>query len=250
MPAPSFTGFFAFEFGACSGLCYYYEMNSVNQRALRGLLFFLLITAALLFIPAGTLDYWQAWTFLAVFFGPSLAITLYLMREDPKLLERRMSGGPRAEKEPAQKIIMSVAWVGFIGLIVVPALDRRCAWSHMPPYVAIIGDALVLLGWLAIFFVFKENTFTSATVELAPDQKVVSTGPYALLRHPMYAGALVMLTGIPVGLGSWWGLLALVVIAPALIWRLLDEEKFLAKNLRGYIEYQKKVRHRLIPLVW
>jgi protein-S-isoprenylcysteine O-methyltransferase Ste14 len=225
-------------------------MNSLNRKAFRGLLFLLLVTAALLFIPAGTLDYWQAWIFLAVFFAPSLAVTLYLMKEDPKLLERRMRGGPRAEKEPAQKIIMSVAWVGFIGLVVVPALDHRFAWSQMPAYMVLIGDALVLLGWLAIFFVFKENTFTSATVELAPDQKVVCTGPYGFVRHPMYTGGLAMFMGMPLALGSWWGTLAMAVIVPVIIWRLLDEEKFLAKNLSGYIDYRRKVRHRLIPLVW
>jgi protein-S-isoprenylcysteine O-methyltransferase Ste14 len=225
-------------------------MNTVNRKAFRGLVFLLLFIAALLFIPAGTLDFWQAWIFLALFFAPSLAVTLYLMKEDPKLLERRMRGGPRAEKEPAQKIIMSVAWVGFIGLVVVPALDHRFAWSQMPAYIVLIGDALVLLGWLAIFFVFRENTFTSATVELAPDQKVVSSGPYALVRHPMYAGGLVMFIGMPLALGSWWGTLAMLVITPVIIWRLFDEERFLAKNLSGYIDYQRKVRRRLIPLVW
>lgn len=206
--------------------------------------------AALLFIPAWTLDYWQAWTFLAVYFASSLAITLYLMKKDPRLLARRMRGGPTAEKETTQKIIMIIASLGFIGLIVFSALDRRFAWSHMPPYVALAGDVLVVLGWLAIFFVFKENTFTSATIELAPDQKVISTGPYALVRHPMYAGALVMLLGIPIALGSWWGVLVTVAIMPVLIWRLFEEEKFLARNLAGYLEYQNKVRYRLIPLVW
>jgi protein-S-isoprenylcysteine O-methyltransferase Ste14 len=113
------------------------------------------------------------------FFSPAPAWTLYLMKKDPKLLERRMSGGPTAEKETTQKIIMLFASLGFIGLIVFPALDHRFAWSHVPPYAALAGDVLVMLGWLAIFFVFKENTFTSATIELAPDQKVISTGPYA-----------------------------------------------------------------------
>jgi protein-S-isoprenylcysteine O-methyltransferase Ste14 len=225
-------------------------MNILTKKAFAGLLFLLLVIAALLFIPAGTLDYWQAWTFLAVYFVSSLAITLYLIKKDPKLLARRMRGGPAAEKEPTQKIIMSLASLGFVGLIVVPALDHRFAWSHMPPYMALAGDVLVLLGWLVIFFVFKENTFTSATVELAPDPKVVSTGPYALVRHPMYAGGLVMFLGIPIALGSWWGLLVIVAMTPALIWRLLDEEKFLARNLPGYAEYQKRVRDRLIPLVW
>jgi len=225
-------------------------MNTLNRKAFRGLLFLLLVMVALLFIPAGTLDYWQAWTFLAVYFVSSLAITLYLIKNDPKLLERRMSAGPTAEKETTQKIIMLFASLGFIGLIIFPALDHRFAWSHVPPYAALAGDVLVVLGWLAIFFVFKENTFTSATIELAPDQKVISTGPYAFVRHPMYTGGIVMLLGVPIALGSWWGLLVIVGMMPALIWRLFDEEKFLARNLQGYVEYQKKVQYRLIPLIW
>jgi protein-S-isoprenylcysteine O-methyltransferase Ste14 len=232
------------------GTCYRYAMNTLNLKAFVGLLVLLAAMASLLFIPAWTLDYWQAWTFLGVYFASSLAITLYLMRKDPKLLERRMSGGPIAEKVPTQKIIMSFASLGFIGLLVCPALDHRFAWSHMQPSVALAGDGLLVLGWLAIFFVFKENTFTAATIELAPDHKVISTGPYALVRHPMYAGGLVMLAGMPVALGSWWGLLVIVAMMPALIWRLLDEEKFLARNLPGYREYQGKVRYRLLPLIW
>lgn len=225
-------------------------MSILNIKAFVGLLFLLMVMAALLFIPAWTLDYWQAWTFLAVYFGWALAITLYLMERDPKLLQRRMRGGPAAEKDPNQKIIMIFTSLGFIGLMIFPALDHRFVWSRMPPYVALAGDLLVALGFLVIFFVFKENTFSSATIDLAPNQKVISTGPYAVVRHPMYAGALVLLLGIPIALGSWWGLLVLVSMLPALIWRLLDEEKFLAGNLTGYAEYQNKVRFRLIPIVW
>jgi protein-S-isoprenylcysteine O-methyltransferase Ste14 len=225
-------------------------MNTLTMQAFRGLLFVVVVMAALLFIAAGTLDYWQAWTFLAVYVASSVAITLYLMKKDPKLLERRMRGGPFAEKRTSQKIIMSVTSLGFIGLIIVPALDHRFGWSHMPPSGALAGDLLMMLGWLAIFFVFKENSFTAATIELAPDQRVISTGPYALVRHPMYAGALIMLVGIPIALGSWWGALVVAAIMPALIWRLMDEEKFLAGNLPGYAEYQEKVRYRLIPGVW
>jgi protein-S-isoprenylcysteine O-methyltransferase Ste14 len=225
-------------------------MSNLNKKAFGGLLFLVLVMAALLFIPAGTFDYWQAWTFLAIYFVASLAITLYLMNKDPQLLQRRMSGGPTAEKELTQKIIMSFASVGFIGLLVVPALDHRFAWSHMPPYAVLAGDALMGLGWLAIFFVFKENTFSSATIQMAPDQKVISTGPYGRVRHPMYAGGLLMLLGMPIALGSWWGLLVFVGTVPALIWRLVDEESFLARNLPGYVAYQEKVRYRLIPLVW
>src|SRR5579864_2091996 len=232
------------------GRCYDHTMSILAIKAFGGLLFLLLLMAALVFIPAGTLDYWQAWIFLAVYAASSLAITLYLMKKDPKLLARRMSGGPTAEKETTQKIIMFLASLGFIGLIACPALDHRFAWSRVPPSVALLGDAAVALGFLAVFFVFKENTFSSATIELAPDQKVISTGPYALVRHPMYAGGLVLLLGIPIALGSWWGLLVMAATMPALIWRLIDEEKFLARNLPGYGAYQKTVRFRLLPLVW
>ena len=225
-------------------------MTSLNMRAFGGLLALLVVMAALVFVPAGTLDYWQAWTFLAVYFAWSLVISLYLMKKDPALMERRMRGGPLAEKEPAQKIIMVLTSVGFIGLLVVPALDHRFGWSHMSPYATVAGDVLLGLGWLAILFVFKENTFSSATIELAPGQRAISTGPYAIVRHPMYAGALVMLLGIPIALGSWWGALVIVAMLPALIWRLIDEERFLARNLPGYVEYQDKTRYRLIPLVW
>jgi len=225
-------------------------MDALDKKALSGLLFLLLATAALLFIPAGTLDFWQGWTFLAVYFAASLAITLYLMRYDRPLLERRIRAGPTAEKEPTQRLIMLIASAAFLGLILVPALDHRFGWSRMPAAVALAGDAMVALGWLAIFGVFRVNSFTAATIELAPGQKVVTTGPYALVRHPMYASALIMLSGIPIALGSWWGLLVIVAMLPALLWRLLHEERFLARNLPGYAEYQRKVRHRLIPLLW
>jgi protein-S-isoprenylcysteine O-methyltransferase Ste14 len=225
-------------------------MNILKIKTLVGLLLLLLVMAALLFIPAWTLDYWQAWAFLVAYFAASLAISLYLMNADPQLLKRRMSGGPFAEKEAAQKIIMVCTSLGFIGLIVVPALDHRFAWSRVSLCAVVAGHVLMLLGWLAIFFVFKVNTFASSTIELASDHKVISTGPYALIRHPMYAGALPLLGGMPIALGSWWGVLVMVVIMPALIWRILDEERFLATNLPGYVEYQRKVRYRLIPRVW
>ena len=223
---------------------------SLNIRALLGLLFLFIFMGALLFLSAWTLNYWQAWAFLAVFGASALATTVYLMKKDPKLLERRLPAGPTAEKETSQKIIQSIASVGFVAILVVSALDHRSHWSKVPFYITIAGNALVALGSLVNFFVFKENTFSSATIELAADQVVVSTGLYAVVRHPMYGGALIYLLGMPMALDSWWGLLVIVVMMPALIWRLIDEEKFLAKNLPGYSEYQNKVRHRLIPFIW
>ncbi len=225
-------------------------MNDLNIRALRSTLFGTIVMAALLFIPAGTLDYWQGWAFMAVFVGASAAITVFLAIKDPKLLERRMRAGPTAEKEPTQKIIMFFAMAGFIALIVFPPLDHRFGWSPVPSYISFAGDALIALGFLLIFFVVRVNTYGASTIQIAEGQKVISTGPYALVRHPMYAGALPLLAGVPLALGSWWGLSGLVLFLPALVWRLLDEEKFLKKNLPGYAEYCEKVRYRLIPFVW
>jgi len=225
-------------------------MNDVARRALRSSLFGILALAALLFIPAWTLAYWQAWLFMAVFVCTSGAITVYLAIHDPKLLERRMNVGPRAETEPAQKIIMVLATLGFVTMLVFPALDYRFGWSPVPASVSVLGDALIALGFLFTFFVFKENSYGASTIQIAEDQTVISTGPYAFVRHPMYAAALVMLLGIPLALGSWWGLLVLLLVLPVLIWRLLDEERFLRQNLPGYPEYQAKVKYRLLPFVW
>ena len=223
------------------------RMKALSAKAWRGLGILALTMAVILFGAAGTIAYWQAWAYLAAFFVPAISITLYLIENDPALLERRANAGPTAEKEPAQKVIMSLAMIGFIGLITVPALDHRFDWSTVPVNLVLIGDLMVILGFYLVFLVYKENSFSSATIEVAPDQKVISTGPYAVVRHPMYAGSLPMLIGIPLALGSYWGLLALAAMMPALIWRLLDEERFLAKNLPGYREYCAKVRSRMIP---
>src|SRR5215510_6713848 len=204
----------------------------------------------LLFLPAGTLRYWQAWVYLGIFFGASALTTAFLIRRDPALLERRMRGGPTAEKRPVERLIMVFTSIGFIALLVVPALDHRFRWSGVPVWAVIAGDVLVVIGFYFIFLVYRENTFTSATIEVAPGQTVISTGPYAIVRHPMYASALLYLVGTPLALGSYWGLVALAAMLPFLMWRLFDEERFLARNLPGYTEYQKRVRHRLVPFVW
>jgi len=204
----------------------------------------------LVFFPAGTLHYWQAWVYLSIFTGASILTTLYLMRKDPALLERRMSGGPTAEKRPTQKLIMLFTSIGFIALVVVPALDYRFGWSSVPVSVVVIGDALVAIGFCLISIVYRENTFTSATIEIAENQKVISTGPYAIVRHPMYASASLYLIGTPLALGSFWGLVPCVAMVPFLIWRLYDEEEFLSTNLPGYADYQKQVRYRLVPFIW
>jgi protein-S-isoprenylcysteine O-methyltransferase Ste14 len=225
-------------------------MTSLNTRAWFSLAVVVLAMGLLVFVPAGTLSYWQAWVYLSIFTGASILTTLYLIRHDPALLERRMKGGPMAERQPTQKLIMLGASVGFVGLLVVPALDVRFGWSAMSSGVVLLGDALLIAGFYFIWIVYRENTFTSATIEVAKDQKVVSTGPYAVVRHPMYAGGLLYLLGTPLALGSYWGLVVFGAVVPLLLWRLFDEERFLSRNLPGYTEYRKRVRHRLVPFVW
>jgi protein-S-isoprenylcysteine O-methyltransferase Ste14 len=225
-------------------------MTKLNQKALASVLGVLIAMALLLFAPAETIHYWQAWVFLGVYGMCSLAITIYLMKRDPGLLERRLRGGPIAEKKPIQKTIQSITALGFVAMLVVPAVDHRFGGSGLPAVVVLAGDVLVVGGFLMVFFVFRENTFASATVEVAREQRVISTGPYALVRHPMYAGSLVWLIGMSLALGSKWGPLVLLLMLPALIWRLLDEEKLLTDNLPGYWEYCQTVRYRLLPHVW
>jgi protein-S-isoprenylcysteine O-methyltransferase Ste14 len=225
-------------------------MKSLNIKAFGGLLWLFLVLAVCLSLGAGTIYYWQAWVFLLMFFLPATAITLYLMKKDPQLLERRIHAGPTDEKELSQKIIQFFALIAFLAVIIFPAVDHRFGWSVVPWYITLVGDILIAVGFFIVFLVFKENTFTSALIEIVTEQKVISTGPYASIRHPMYSGALVMLLGVPLSLGSWWGLLFFIPMLLVMVWRLFDEELFLVKHLPGYAEYRDKVRYRLIPFIW
>lgn len=225
-------------------------MNSLDRKAFGGLMQLTVVLAVSLFIPAGTFNYWQAWVFLAVFFTAVLAITMYLKKEDPKLLERRIKAGSAAETQRSQKVIQFLAAIAFILIFILSALDHRFGWSVVPRYVAVAGDLLVALGLLAVFFVFRENSFASATIEVATGQRLIATGPYAIVRHPMYSGAFIMLLGVPPALGSWWGLLTVIPIMVVIIWRLIDEEKFLQISLPGYSDYLGKVKYRLLPFIW
>jgi protein-S-isoprenylcysteine O-methyltransferase Ste14 len=225
-------------------------MSNLKIKAWLGLLFLAAAMGLLVFISAGTIRYWQAWVYLGVFLGASLLITSYLIKKDPELLKRRLKGGPTAEKEKKQKIIMSFASICFVALVVVPSLDYRFKWSAVPLYLQITSDILTAIGFYIVFLVYKENTFASATIQVVSDQKVISTGPYSIVRHPMYAGSLIYIIATPVALGSYWGLLVIPVMIPFLIWRLFDEERLLSQNLPGYTEYCTKVRWRLIPRVF
>jgi protein-S-isoprenylcysteine O-methyltransferase Ste14 len=231
--------------------------TTVEGKTLQGLLLptirnFLIGVIALgvlLFLPAWTLDYWQGWTFIVVFMVLVTLSGVYFSIKDPALIERRKPAA-RAAQTTGQKITIAYVYLLEFGLLVLSALDHRLGWSHVPAYVSMIGIGLVVLANLIWFYSKKENSFAGAGVMIYEGHKVISTGPYALVRHPNYVGDLALILGIPLALGSWWGLLAFVLILPAMAWMILDEEQFLKVNLPGYLEYTHKVHYRLLPHLW
>lgn len=225
-------------------------MGKLIMQTLITFLIGVIALGVLLFLPAGTLNYWQAWAFIIVFMVCVSAIGLYLAIKDPALLERRKKFGPTNEQSPVQKIAISIGVLALLSVFIFSALSHRFRWSPVPTYVSIAGDVLVALGLYINILVFKENSFGGASIETVEGQRVIATGLYALVRHPMYVGVLIMILGIPLALDAWWGLVIIAASLPAFIWRILDEEKFLKKDLPGYSEYTQKVRYRLVPYIW
>ena len=222
-------------------------MNNLARKTAIGSIQLIIGLGILLFVPAGTIDFWQAWAYLFIFGTAVVLINTYLYKNNPKLLERRLN---RVEKEKSQKWIQFYIYMTYISVFILSSLDHRFLWSDVPFSIVMAGDILVALGYFIIFIVLKENPFAASTIEVPPDHKVISTGPYAIIRHPMYSGAIVMLLGTPLALGSWWGLLIFIPITFIIAWRLFDEEKFLSQGLSGYREYCQKVQYRLVPFIW
>jgi len=225
-------------------------MTSVRTRAILGLANLFVVLWLAIFLPAGSLDYREAWIYLAAFFIPSGLITFYFLRKDPDLIRNRLKAGPGAEKRLIQKLIQACASLLFVSIFLIAGYDHRFGLSSVPDVIVILADMLTVLSFTLIFFVFRENAYTSGTIEVSPKQPVVSSGPYAVVRHPMYSGALILLLVTPMALGSWWGLLLDVPMIILIILRLFDEEKFLLESLSAYSDYIQKVRYRLIPYIW
>lgn len=225
-------------------------MDNLIIKTVSGFAFLMLVLALALFLPAGSLRFWQAWAHLAVFAACTILITAYLIRNDRELLAGRVQAGPIAETQRTQQLIQSLASLLFIGLFIVPGLDFRFGWSNVPPVVSLVSAGIVALGFYVVFLVFRENTYTRATIEVSAGQKVITTGPYAIVRHPMYGGALLLIIFTPLALGSWVALTCSILLILVIGVRLLDEEKFLKANLSGYEEYCQRVHYRLVPLVW
>lgn len=226
------------------------QASAIKRKALLGLFNLITLLGLILFLCAGSIRFWQAWLYLGLFGGSCLLITLYLMNKDLDLLQRRLTAGPAGEKTAKQKIIQTFASLSFLAIMAVPGLDQRFGSAQVPLWLTLTGDVFVVAGFYVVFLVFKANTYTSALIETAENQTVISTGPYALVRHPMYSGALLMLLFTPLALNSYHALPFFLPLLAVIIFRLLDEEKFLSANLPGYKEYCAKVRYRLIPGLW
>lgn len=218
----------------------------VAASSIWGILSFGLI----LFLPAGTFRYWQAWVFIAVFMAATIVPAIYLARNKPAALQRRMNAGPRAEPRRAQKFIITGSFLTLFAVMVVSALDHRFGWSVVPAWLSVVGDVLVATGLGIAMLANVQNTYAGATVTVESGQTLVSDGLYGFVRHPMYIGNVIMMIGIPLALGSYWGLLFVIPGGVMLTFRILDEEKLLTQELSGYREYRQRVRYRLVPYVW
>jgi len=228
------------------------EMTTTELRALvKNIIikfsFVPLFIAMFTLLPAGTMKYWQVYAYFGVILVPMLFVMGYFLKNDPRFLERRTRV---AEKEKEQKLIQLINLPIFISAFIIPGLDKRFGWSHVPVEVIIFTDALILGGYLIIFLVFRQNSYASRIIEINIGQKVITTGLYSLVRHPMYLGVLIMYLPTPLALGSYWGLIPMAFLPVALIFRILNEEKVLSENLEGYKEYRLTTRYRLIPYIW
>jgi protein-S-isoprenylcysteine O-methyltransferase Ste14 len=204
-------------------------------------------SGAVVFIPAGSLKFWQGWVYLTIWIVPVLVFFLYFYKHDPELVERRLRW---REKVREQKILMRLFRVTVVALFLLPGLDHRFGWSHLPLWLTILSQAFVLGGWVMVFWVMKTNRFAASTIEVEPGQRVISTGPYSIVRHPMYLGILVMFLFTPLALGSYFALPGFGLVIPILVFRLLNEEKVLRQELPGYPEYCLRTRFRLVPFLW
>jgi len=207
----------------------------------------LALIGVLLFLPAWTFKYMGAWLFIALLFIPMLIMGIVLLIKAPDLLKKRLNG---KEKQSAQKGVLALSGLMFPVGFVLSALDFRFGWSHVPLWLVIVASALFLTGYALYAEVMRENAYLSRTVEVQAGQKVISTGLYGIVRHPMYLATLFMFLPLPLILGSYWGLIPFALYPVVIVIRIIDEEKVLTDGLDGYAEYKQKVKYRLIPFIW
>lgn len=207
----------------------------------------LVVVGCLLFVPAGTLDYPQAWWFLGLLFVPMLIAGVWLMINQPELLRRRLNA---KEEQKEQKRVVALSGLIFVVMFVVAGLGYRFGWYMLPEWTIYPAAVLFVAGYALYAEVMRENVWLSRTIEVQQDQQVVSTGLYGIVRHPMYAATLLLFLSMPLVLGSPWAFLVMLLYVPIIALRIRNEEQVLERDLKGYKEYKQKVRYKVIPLVW
>ena len=216
---------------------------TVSIRLLSGFI----VLSIIFFLPAGSVAYPEAWAYMSTLFIPMIFVFIYLIKKEPELLARRMK---MKEKEKEQKLIIKLSYIPFLIAFLLPGFDKRFGWSNVPVAVVVISDILVLISYGVFFVVLKENPYASRIVEVESEQRVITSGPYAIVRHPMYSVVLLMYILSPLALGSYWAVVPMVFVIPVIIARILNEEKVLKRDLDGYEEYTRKTRYRIIPGIW
>lgn len=223
------------------------NLKSLKRTVFFRLALFVVIMGLMFFLPAGTIKYWAAWIYIGIIIFPMLLVFRYFIKRDPELLERRMR---HREKEKEQKLIIRLSGLYFFAAFVLPGFDYRFGWSDVSGYIIILADIVILIGYFIFALVLRENSFASRIIEVEEDQKVISTGPYSIVRHPMYSGVLIMYLLSPVALASYWAVIPASLLLPLIIFRVINEEKVLIHELKGYKEYKQKVKYRIIPGIW
>lgn len=223
------------------------ERAKLRWKAIARFSFGTVAYAAIFFSSAGTFRYWEAWLFMATLFVPMIFSVWYFLKKDPDFLERRLQ---TREHRPKQKVIQVLGAIVWLPIVLIPGLDHRFGWTTVSGEIVVLADVALLAGYYLTFLSMRENRFASRTIRVEEDQKVITTGPYELVRHPMYLGSGLMLLAAPLVLGSFLALIPNLILPGFLVLRILDEEKALLEGLPGYREYMEKTRYRLIPGVW
>ena len=226
------------------------DIEKLREAAFKGNAKTLLMLGLMIHVPAWTLYFWQGWLYLVIFGVCALVLTLYFLKHDPALIASRLKAGPAAEHETSQKWIQAIAGVVVCLMFVVPGIERHFTGLPLPVWLVILADILVVAGFWIMFLAFRENGHASSIIEVKSGQNVISTGPCARVRHPMYSGAVVLFLATPLALGSLWALPFAVALSVVIAIRLLDEERYLKANLAGYHAYCRKVKSHLIPGIW
>lgn len=222
-------------------------MQKLKVKALKMFGLAPIILGVIFFVPAGSFRFWEAWVYSAVIIIPMIFVVNYFLINDSQVLERRMQ---HKEKELRQKKIVRIGNILFFIAMILPGLDYRFGLSDIPAVMVFSSDAMVLAGIFIYFLVLKENSYASRIIEVQAGQKVISTGPYSVVRHPMYSAVCIMYLFTPIALGSYWAIIPMLLIIPIIVLRILNEEETLKKDLPGYTEYVTKTRYRLIPFIW